>query len=57
MPVGMRSPPRFVIDDAELEAELEVEPDVEVDPERVVSLDCAWVPMARSRLSEAERSM
>jgi hypothetical protein len=39
--VGTRSPPRFAIDDAELDAELEVEPDVEVDPERVVSLDCA----------------
>lgn len=41
MPVGTRSPPRFAIDDAELDADGDVEPGVEPDPERVVSLDWA----------------
>lgn len=41
MPVGTRSPPRFSIDDAELDAGLEIEPDDEVNPERVSSLACA----------------
>jgi len=55
VPVGTRSPPRFGIDDAELDDEDEDED--EDDLERAVSPDCAWASMARSRLRGRERSM